>query len=52
MCARRFVDQHNSQLGKAVTMQELVATLDKVKSSVGGADMEKFAQWMDEFGAT
>jgi len=35
-----------------VTQEELVATLDKVKSSVGGADLEKFAKWMDEFGAT
>ena len=37
---------------QAVSRASLVATLSKVKSSVGGADLKRFAEWMDEYGAT
>ena len=43
--------KNNSQMQAPVSMEDFRATLKRVRSSVGDADMDKFDKWMQEYGA-
>jgi hypothetical protein len=39
------------QLRQPVSMADLQESVKRVNSSVGGQDLAKFAQWMEDYGA-
>lgn len=38
--------------GLQISQADFVSAVEKVKPSVSGADLQKFAKWMEEYGAT
>jgi katanin p60 ATPase-containing subunit A1 len=49
---RRLLAAESSTLQDRVSQSDFLESLGKVSSSVGGADLKRYQDWMDEFGAT
>lgn len=48
---RNFADQLKEKLEQPTKMEDLTAAIGKVSSSVSKEMLEKYAQWMKEFGS-
>lgn len=48
---RNLADQLKEQLEQPTKMEDLKAAIGKVSSSVSKEMLEKYAQWMKEFGS-
>ena len=48
---KEALEAHKADVSTPVSMQDFVAALDKVRSSVGAADLSRFEEWMTEFGS-
>ena len=48
---QRYLEENKDELGGDVTMDDFEKSLKKVGRSVGGADLEKYQKWFEEYGA-
>lgn len=49
---RAYAEGQQQLLHGAITLGDFMDSLAKVSSSVGGADLKKYENWVDEFGAS
>lgn len=49
---KKVFAEESGSLQDQVGLDDFVESISKVSSSVGGADVKKYADWMEEFGAS